>query len=78
METKFIAYVLNVTHHFVMHIISYANVVYFIAYVLTNALFAVLDGQQILTLLHCGVHVAAQGRQRETYQVFQDSIVVCS
>jgi hypothetical protein len=32
MEVKFLEYVLKVTHHSVMHIISYANV-YFIAYV---------------------------------------------
>jgi len=29
-EVKFLAFVLNVTLPFVMHIISYANVVYFI------------------------------------------------
>ena len=33
MEVKFLAYVLNVTHCSVMHIISYAYIVYFIAYV---------------------------------------------
>ena len=33
MEVLFLAYVLNVTHRFVMNIISYANFVHFIAYV---------------------------------------------
>jgi len=46
-EVKFLTYVLNVTHHSLMHIISYANVMYFIGYVysITIALIAVLNGQ---------------------------------
>ena len=37
-DVKFLAYVLNVTHRFVTQIISYANTVYFIAYVYNNCI----------------------------------------
>jgi hypothetical protein len=37
-KVKFLACVLNVTHRFVMHIISYASVVYFIVYVCSNCI----------------------------------------
>jgi len=37
-EVKFLACVLNITHHSVMHIILYANIVYFIAYVCNSCI----------------------------------------
>jgi hypothetical protein len=70
-EVKFLAYVLNVTQRFVMHFISYANVVYFIC-------IAVGNGRQLWMLLCRRVHGAALGRKRETFQVSKDSSVVCS
>jgi hypothetical protein len=43
-EVKFLAFVLNITHGFVMHIISYSNAVY-LRMCITIALFAVQNGQ---------------------------------
>ena len=37
-EVKFLAYVLNITHRFITQIISYANTVYFIAYVYNHCI----------------------------------------
>ena len=65
-KLKFLSYLLNVTH-FVMRIISYANVY-----------FAVANGRTLSKLLRCWVHGAAQGRKRKTLQVSKESSTVCS
>jgi len=67
-KLKFLAYLLNVTQRFVMHIILYALVVYF----------SVGNVRPLLKLLHCRVHGAAQGRKRKTLQVSKESSLVCS
>jgi hypothetical protein len=69
-ELKFLAYLLNVTQRFVLHIISYANVVYF---AVGNC-----NGRPLPKLLRCRVHDAAQGRKGKILQVSKESSAVCS
>jgi len=49
-KLKFLAYLLNITQRFVMHIISYTNVVYF----------AVGNVRPLSKLLRCRVHSTIQ------------------
>jgi hypothetical protein len=67
---KFLAYLSNVTQRFVLHIISYANVVYFAV--------GNWNGRPLPKLLSCRVHGAAQGRKRKILQVSKESSAVCS
>ena len=76
MEVKFLAYVLNVKHRSVMHIISYANVVYFIAHVYNNCVDC--SSKWKVDMLRHRVHVMAQGREMETFKVFQESSAIYS
>jgi hypothetical protein len=67
-KLMFLAYLLNITQCFIMHIISYTHVVYF----------AVGDGHPLPKLLYCRVHGTAQGRKRKTLQFSKESSAVCS
>jgi hypothetical protein len=69
-KLKFRAYMLNVIQRFALHIISYANVLYF---AVGNC-----NGRPLPKLLCCGVHGAVQGRKRKILQVSKESSAVCS
>jgi hypothetical protein len=63
-EFKFLAYVLNVnTFCYAYHFICKCCVCHMY---ITIVLFAVFNGRQFPTMLRRRVHVAAQGRERET------------
>ena len=45
---------------------------------IATALFAVFNGRQLPTELYRKMHVAAQGRERETFRVSKESSAVCA
>ena len=68
MEVKFFAYVFCHAYHFIRKCCVFHMYI----------TIAVGNGRQLPTLLRRRVHIAAQGRKRETFQVSKESSAVCS